>query len=325
MLKKIVRPNTTSSRRRGISQADAPPIIILNETQRKEELHFFKDSKPLPRWCWSESGQFVSYQKTTSDEIEKKYHLYLTANGESMIKIGLITIDFNKMKSTVKGYKEKRIIRGAWFYYGEDCYLAFDEDISLKLEALLLQGHFDEIEVSEKPLLVVQYAGNGKFKQYRQAKHGKRDEREVTRGWMGFMIKDGKEIQFVKPKIEVHNGAPVIPKINFQELIKSGLTNYAYNEIERENPALARGSYGIVYKGRVKSLGDKIVVIKDMFVKDNKSIEEWSRELETMHKSKSPYVAEVYGFTNIDNNLIIVMEYFPNGDLFNLLHKKKFL
>jgi len=225
----------------------------------------------------------------------------------------------------VKSYKEKRIVRGTWFSKNGGTYLAYEEDVCFKLEALLQHGQFDELEVSEKPSLVVKYVGNGQFKQYRQSnKHGKRDWIDVTRGWMGFMTKEGKDIQYIKPKAEDSSSAPnSLRQSNFQELVKSGLRNFEHGEILRETPALARGSYGIVYKGKVKSLGEKVVVIKDMFIKDNKTIDEWIRELETMHKAKSAYVAEVFGFTSIESNLIIVMEYFPNGDLFNLLHKKK--
>jgi serine/threonine protein kinase len=144
---------------------------------------------------------------------------------------------------------------------------------------------------------------------------------------MGFMIKDSKEFQYLNmpkalldpPSAQILSNKPE----NYQDLIKAGLYPFDHRDIFRDTPALARGSYGIVYKGKVKPFGERIVVIKDMFIRDSKSVIDWSRELETMQKSKSQYVAEVYGFTSIDNNLIIVMEYFPNGDLFNLLHKKK--
>lgn len=300
-----------------------------NPIKLKEELQHYKETKPLPRWGWLDAKLYMSYQKCTSDEIETGFQTYLTAGGAALVKIGLVMIDFHKMTSTIlKSNKEKTIVRGTWFYYSdEECYMAYEEEVALRLEALLQTGQFDEVEVSVKPKRVVKYIGNGNFRQYRHSKNAKKEGRLATRGWMGFMIKDGKEFQYLNmpkalldpPSTQIISNKPD----NFQELIKSGLYPFDHRDIFRDTPALARGSYGIVYKGKVKPFGERIVVIKDMFIRDSKSVIDWSRELETMQKSKSQYVAEVYGFTSIDNNLIIVMEYFPNGDLFNLLHKKK--
>jgi hypothetical protein len=42
-----------------------------------------------------------------------------------------------------------------------------------------------------------------------------------------------------------------------------------------------------------------------------------------VRRTKSPYVAEVYGWSSMQNQLTIVMEFMCNGDLFGILHKKQ--
>lgn len=47
-------------------------------------------------------------------------------------------------------------------------------------------------------------------------------------------------------------------------------------------PHLAKGSFGIVYTGHVRHVTDAKVVIKDMAVQGEKSVDEWKKELITM-------------------------------------------
>jgi len=37
--------------------------------------------------------------------------------------------------------------------------------------------------------------------------------------------------------------------------------------------------------------------------------------------NRHPHIAEIFGFGRVNNTLIIVMEFFPKGDLFGVLHK----
>eukprot|EP01128_Nolandella_sp_AFSM9_P007384 TRINITY_DN4027_c0_g1_i1.p1 TRINITY_DN4027_c0_g1~~TRINITY_DN4027_c0_g1_i1.p1 ORF type:complete len:777 (+),score=148.30 TRINITY_DN4027_c0_g1_i1:242-2332(+) len=105
---------------------------------------------------------------------------------------------------------------------------------------------------------------------------------------------------------------------------RTGLINFKPNELTRDFPHLARGSYGVVFKGWAKGIQDK-VVIKDMEIQNQRSVDEWRKEIAVMNQNRSPYIAEIYGFSNAGNILTIVMEYFPRGDLYTILHKKAHL
>jgi serine/threonine protein kinase len=63
-------------------------------------------------------------------------------------------------------------------------------------------------------------------------------------------------------------------------------------------------------------------VIKEMAIRDEKSMEEWKREISCMVMYRSPFVVEIYGFHwNGVNKLSIIMEYMSRGDLYSILHK----
>uniref|UniRef100_A0A6B2LB98 non-specific serine/threonine protein kinase n=1 Tax=Arcella intermedia TaxID=1963864 RepID=A0A6B2LB98_9EUKA len=59
-----------------------------------------------------------------------------------------------------------------------------------------------------------------------------------------------------------------------------------------------------------------------MDIIDKNVIDDWKKELTVMNQNQSPYVVEVYGYTNDKNVVTIVMEFMARGDLFTLLHKK---
>jgi len=96
---------------------------------------------------------------------------------------------------------------------------------------------------------------------------------------------------------------------------------YNAPDIQRIFPHLARGTYGVVFRGRVPGIPD-YVVIKDMEIQNQKSIEEWQKEIDIMARTKSPYIAEVFGYSSQGTVLTIVMEFMCFGDLFGVLHKK---
>lgn len=59
-----------------------------------------------------------------------------------------------------------------------------------------------------------------------------------------------------------------------------------------------------------------------MEIQSQRSVDDWRKELAVMSQNRSPYVAEVYGYSTNQNILTIVMEFFPHGDLYTILHKK---
>jgi len=98
------------------------------------------------------------------------------------------------------------------------------------------------------------------------------------------------------------------------------LKEYQGSEIHRDFPHIARGSFGIVFKGKVDGFAET-VVIKDMDIRDQKSVEDWKKEIHVMSQNLSnPYCAQVYGYSSTGNTLTIIMEFFPKGDLFKVLH-----
>eukprot|EP01129_Flabellula_baltica_P000541 TRINITY_DN1052_c1_g1_i2.p1 TRINITY_DN1052_c1_g1~~TRINITY_DN1052_c1_g1_i2.p1 ORF type:complete len:371 (+),score=74.33 TRINITY_DN1052_c1_g1_i2:48-1115(+) len=110
----------------------------------------------------------------------------------------------------------------------------------------------------------------------------------------------------------------------FATLQETNLVAFHGNEIHREYPHLARGSYGVVFKGTVESIPGKTVVIKDLEIQNQNTLPEWKKELKVMAKNRSPYIAEVYGYSMAQNMLTIVMEYMDKGSLYDFLHKKKY-
>eukprot|EP01123_Difflugia_compressa_P010990 TRINITY_DN4189_c0_g1_i1.p1 TRINITY_DN4189_c0_g1~~TRINITY_DN4189_c0_g1_i1.p1 ORF type:complete len:664 (-),score=101.48 TRINITY_DN4189_c0_g1_i1:86-1891(-) len=106
-----------------------------------------------------------------------------------------------------------------------------------------------------------------------------------------------------------------------KEFKRRGLVRYSPQDLNREFPYIAKGSYGVVFKGRVPDV-PQTVAIKDMDIVDSNVIEDWKKELTVMNQNQSPYVVDVFGYTNDRNFVTIVMEYMAKGDLFNILHKK---
>eukprot|EP01124_Arcella_intermedia_P023035 TRINITY_DN3569_c0_g1_i2.p1 TRINITY_DN3569_c0_g1~~TRINITY_DN3569_c0_g1_i2.p1 ORF type:complete len:673 (-),score=145.46 TRINITY_DN3569_c0_g1_i2:53-1999(-) len=102
----------------------------------------------------------------------------------------------------------------------------------------------------------------------------------------------------------------------------ASLVHFQPLQIKRDLPHIARGSFGMVFKGHVEGTQDK-VVIKDLEIQNDKSLDEWKKEVTVMVKNRSPYIAEIFGYASEGTTLTIVMEFFEYGDLFNVLHKKK--
>jgi len=99
------------------------------------------------------------------------------------------------------------------------------------------------------------------------------------------------------------------------------VVEYQPSDLKRSFPQLAKGTFGVVFLGKVKGFAEDIV-IKDMEVQNQASIVEWQKEVRIMTVIQSPYIAQVYGYCKGGGVLTIVMEYMCNGDLFGILHKR---
>jgi hypothetical protein len=67
--------------------------------------------------------------------------------------------------------------------------------------------------------------------------------------------------------------------VGFQS--RHGVVNYAPEDLHRVYPHLARGSFGIVFKGWARDIPAQ-VVIKDMDIQNEGSILEWQKEIDIM-------------------------------------------
>ena len=82
---------------------------------------------------------------------------------------------------------------------------------------------------------------------------------------------------------------------------------------------LARGSFGVVYKGTYQYADVAIKkLIRQIF--NQNSLTEFNREINIMVNLRSPYIVQLYGACFESPNYAIVMEYMSGGALFNLLH-----
>jgi len=129
-----------------------------------------------------------------------------------------------------------------------------------------------------------------------------------------------KEYSITNNNPPIETSGPFKPVV--KEFKRHGLVRYNPQDLERINPYIAKGSYGVVFKGRVPDVKDT-VAIKDIDIIDSNVVEDWKKELMVMNQIQSPYVVEVYGYTNERNVVTIVMEFMTRGDLFTILHKNK--
>mmetsp|Transcript_24575 Transcript_24575/g.27336 ORF Transcript_24575/g.27336 Transcript_24575/m.27336 type:complete len:446 (+) Transcript_24575:69-1406(+) len=103
---------------------------------------------------------------------------------------------------------------------------------------------------------------------------------------------------------------------------QGGLIQFAAHQLKREFPHLAKGSYGIVFKGTAAGIHGQ-VVIKDLEIHVPNAVPEWQKEVDLMARTKNDYVAKIYGYATTNKILTIVMEFMPNGSLYDQLHVKK--
>lgn len=98
--------------------------------------------------------------------------------------------------------------------------------------------------------------------------------------------------------------------------------NYNAKDIKRIHPHIAKGSYGVVYKGTVPDVKE-VVVIKDMDFTNQKALDDWRKEIKMMAKTSCEYVVRVLGYATADRTLTIVMELMAKGSLYDVLHNRK--
>jgi len=128
----------------------------------------------------------VRIHDNTSAEIEKAFKI--NPYGESAILNGQNQVNFQKMieKSLVKKGNKKRITRGLWFFQDDDgTWAPYDAGTAHLLENEYQTGHFQKVNVSDKPPRWVISFADGSYKQFRQTKGGNPNGRSVVRGFKG--------------------------------------------------------------------------------------------------------------------------------------------
>lgn len=86
---------------------------------------------------------------------------------------------------------------------------------------------------------------------------------------------------------------------------------------------IGQGSFGTIYKGEwneqvvaIKKPGSNVEINKDQ-------MKEFIREVQIMARLRSPNVVQLYGVCMEDKNLCFIMEYMPNGSLYEYLSQNK--
>lgn len=74
---------------------------------------------------------------------------------------------------------------------------------------------------------------------------------------------------------------PVVPQSSSPKPTRQALINFRPEDIQREFPHIAKGSFGVVFKGHAKGFSE-VVVIKDLEIQSSKSVDEWRKEISLM-------------------------------------------
>lgn len=72
-----------------------------------------------------------------------------------------------------------------------------------------------------------------------------------------------------------------VPQQTPQRQPRQGLINFRPEDLQREFPHIAKGSFGVVFKGHAKGFSE-VVVIKDLEIQSSKSVDEWRKEISLM-------------------------------------------
>lgn len=122
--------------------------------------------------------------------------------------------------------------------------------------------------------------------------------------------------------------------LSFLLFKKTHIREFKKKELERELPHIGSGTFGIVYKGHVKtrrhssntssspssSSYPSLVAIKDIKVSDPNVLAEWKREVELMWYAYKPYIWNIFFCISNTNGTVLPlwMLYFPYCYFFNI-------
>lgn len=228
-----------------------------------------------------------------------KQPLHVFSLGEERFEIKLP--DFPKLKRKEKDYKIKQQLHFTKFDPYHDSLLIevfdFDEQ-SNPTNIGRVEMKFTELKKGKPKLRKLRLSVNND------------SEITICLTAVDFDIKQNPE---TKKSSSINN--------NLKSSKTTQIRHFTQKEVKRDTPHIAKGSYGIVYTGKVANIKEK-VVIKDMDILSQNSIDEWKKEIDLMTLGSCPYTVSIYGYSYSDTSLTIIMEYMPKGSLFDVLHKR---
>lgn len=109
-------------------------------------------------------------------------------------------------------------------------------------------------------------------------------------------------------------------KMTIYDTLTQKFSKYELKDFKIEKE-VGRGAYGKVYKATHVETG-KLYALKlidiHLIQKENKFHHVFV-ELTLLSEIKHPFIATVHGLIKEDSKLIIILDYYPNGDLFDFL------
>jgi hypothetical protein len=164
-------------------------------------------TKPKSYWFYQDiyaTKNWIPYPQNENYLIEQQFETY----GGGTLTINEFKIDIsareqvNTIKRHIIHYETKPMVRGTWFWEGDDLsMIPYSEEISSHLERAYQKNLFTKnvsFNMGKKVRYVSQFP-DGSFKQYRQATDASTKGRKVERGFGGELIyyEDDPSMNFV--------------------------------------------------------------------------------------------------------------------------------
>ncbi len=93
-------------------------------------------------------------------------------------------------------------------------------------------------------------------------------------------------------------------------------------EIQMDQAPIGEGGFGVVYRGQYKGQDVAVKMLKYQDIVDEKTVEEFEREIQLLSELKNPGIVSLIGASKLAGKMAIVTEFMPNGSLEKLMTKK---
>ena len=190
---------------------------------------------------------------------------------------------------------------------------AYVEDVKNSCKIILDKLHYIEAEINKNVMTVKKLVEmGGVVKQVREQLAAAEDACKAVLDKLDEADQGGSE---ASATLKDESGLP-------PDSPAAGARNYVIPfgelEIERE---IGKGAYGKVYKA--KYAGREVAVKSMALLKDERERNWMKREISLLKQVRHPNVTEFIGISkDPENNLLIVMEFVPGGELYPLLQKE---